>query len=91
MPTQTAEHLEVLVNDPTRLYELLDDAETALRQVAMTQRSAGILVTRHNPGRYTLALSGTVPFGETHERMLSYPSADGRAARRSTAALPVES
>jgi hypothetical protein len=71
MPSQTIEHLEVRVTDPGRLYELLDDAETALRQVAVAQRFAGILVTRHDPFRYTLALSETVPFGETREQILS--------------------
>lgn len=71
MRSQATERLEVLVTEPSRLYELLDDAETMLRQVAMPQRFAGILVTRHDPGRYTLALSDTVPFGETREQILS--------------------
>jgi hypothetical protein len=66
-----AEHVEVLVTEPGRLNELLDDAEAALRQAAMCRRSAGILVTRHAPGRYTLALSETVPFGETREQILA--------------------
>jgi hypothetical protein len=65
-----AEHLEVLVTEPVRLHELLDDAEAALRETAMHCRTAGILVTRHAPGRYTLALSDAVPFGETHEQIL---------------------
>jgi hypothetical protein len=69
MRTQTAKHLEVLVTDPGRLHELLDDAEAALRQ--MPQQFAGILVTRHDPRRYTLSLSATVPFGETREQILS--------------------
>lgn len=69
MQSQTAGHLEILVADPGRLHELLDDAEAVLRQ--MPQRFAGILVTRHDPRRYTLALSDTVPFGETHEQLLS--------------------
>ena len=71
MLTQTAEHLEVLITDPRRLYELLDTAEAELRRVAMPERFAGILVTRHDPRRYTLTLSDTVPFGETHEQILS--------------------
>ncbi len=33
--------------------------------------NAGILVTRHDPSRYSLVLSETVPFGETWERTLS--------------------
>jgi hypothetical protein len=71
MRSQATEHLEVLVTEPSRLYELLDNAETMLRQVATPQCFAGILVTRHEPGRYTLALSDTVPFGETREQILS--------------------
>ncbi|HEY3572515.1 MAG TPA: hypothetical protein VGK98_01675 [Arthrobacter sp.] len=69
MSTQAAEYVELLVNDPVRLYELLDDAEALLRRAP--QRFAGILVTRHDPGRYTLTLSDTVPFGETRELVLS--------------------
>ena len=64
-----ATDVEVLVREPSRLYELLDDAEAALRQ--KPQQFAGILVTRHEPGRYTLTLSETVPFGETRELVLS--------------------
>ena len=71
MRSQAPEHLEVLVTDPGRLYELLDEAEAVLRQAATPERFAGILVTRHDSGRYTLALSGTVPFGETREQILS--------------------
>lgn len=71
MRNQTAEHLEVLVSDPRRLYELLNNAEAELRQAAMPQCFAGILVTRHDPRRYTLALSDTVPFGETREQILA--------------------
>lgn len=69
MRSQTDEELEVLITEPGRLYELLDDAEAVLRQ--RPQGFAGILVTRHDPGRYTLALSDTVPFGETREQILS--------------------
>ncbi|MBT8163722.1 MULTISPECIES: hypothetical protein [Arthrobacter] len=71
MRSQVTEQLEVRVTEPSRLYELLDGAEAMLRQVAMPERYAGILVTRHEPGRYTLALSNTVPFGETREQILS--------------------
>ena len=69
MSSHAAEYVEVLVNDPVRLYELLDDAEALLRRAP--QQFAGILVTRHDLGRYTLTLSDTVPFGETRELVLS--------------------
>ena len=71
MHNQATEHLEVLVTDPGRLHELLDDAESVLRQLALPQKTKGILVTRHDPGRYTLSLSDMVPFGETREQKLS--------------------
>jgi hypothetical protein len=71
MPSHATEHLEVLVTAPRRLYDLLDDAESELRQAASPECCAGMLVTRHNPGRYTLMFSETVPFGETREQMLS--------------------
>jgi hypothetical protein len=69
MHTHTADQLEIHITDPARLHDLLNGAEAVLRQ--MPQRLAGILVTRHDPFRYTLALSDTVPFGETREQMLS--------------------
>ncbi len=71
MGSHTTEHVEVLVTRPGQLNELLDDAEAVLRQAARAQRCAGILVTRHDPGRYTLQFSDTVPFGETWEQTLS--------------------
>ncbi|AOT02968.1 hypothetical protein ASPU41_06010 [Arthrobacter sp. U41] len=71
MRSQATHKLEVVVTEPSRLYELLDDAESALRQVAMPNCYAGILVTRHDPSRYTLALSDAVPYGETREQILS--------------------
>lgn len=63
------EKLEILVTDPRQLHELLNDAEASLR--GTPQRLSGILVTRHEPGRYTLVISDGVPYGETWEQMLS--------------------
>jgi hypothetical protein len=71
MSSQATHNLEVVVTEPNRLYELLDDAEAALRQVARPHCFSGILVTRHNPSRYTLTLTGTVPYGETREQIFS--------------------
>ncbi|WP_258190935.1 MULTISPECIES: hypothetical protein [Arthrobacter] len=67
MSSQTIESLEVLIDTPEELYEVLNEAEALLRQAAMTHGSAGIRVTRHDPARYTFELSDTVPFGETWE------------------------
>jgi hypothetical protein len=71
MRSHTTERWEVLVTEPGRLHEVLNDAEAELRQAAMARRSSGILATRHSAGRYTLELSDTVPFGETWEQTLS--------------------
>lgn len=68
MSSQTIESLEVLVDRPEELYELLNEAEALLRQTAMAHGRAGIRVTRHDPARYTFELSDTVPFGETWEQ-----------------------
>lgn len=70
MHSETIEPLEVFVTKHGQLYGLLNDAEAVLRQAAMVHRSAGVLVTRINPVRYTLSLSDLVPFGETWERSL---------------------
>jgi len=86
MRSQATEHLEVVVTKPGQLHELLDNAEAVLRKVAIAQRSTGILVTRHDPLRYTLALCDAVPFGETWEQTLSRPLAEGRT----TGPSPVE-
>jgi len=68
MSSQTTEPLEVVVDRPEELYELLNEAEALLRQAAMAHGSAGIRVIRHDPARYTFELSDTVPFGETWEQ-----------------------
>ena len=65
MSSQTIESLEVLIDRPEELYDLLNEAEALLRQAATAHGFAGIRVTRHDPARYTFELSDTVPFGET--------------------------
>jgi hypothetical protein len=67
---ETAGPIELIVHKATELPERLSNAEAALRCLA-TETNAGILVTRHNFHRYTLALDRTVPFGETHEKSVS--------------------
>jgi len=71
MRSRATRNLEVVVTDPSRLDKLLDDAEAALRQLASPHCYSGILVTRHTPSRYTLAVSDTAPYGETHEQIFS--------------------
>ncbi|AUZ33412.1 hypothetical protein C3B78_02230 [Arthrobacter sp. PGP41] len=45
----------------------LEEAVAELIEVAAQEASCGILVTRLHPGRYTVALDESVPFGETYE------------------------
>ena len=72
MRNQTTTDLEILITaatTPDQLDEILASAEATIREIP--QRGVGILVTRHDYFRYTLALSETVPFGETREQILS--------------------
>jgi hypothetical protein len=68
MNTTTAEVVEVKVETARQLEERLDAAVRDLQLVAARTRNRGILVTRLNPGHYTLSLSDTVPFGLTREQ-----------------------
>ncbi|GGH96052.1 hypothetical protein ACFFGR_23215 [Arthrobacter liuii] len=45
----------------------LEEAVAKLIEVAAKDATCGILVTRQHPGRYTVALDESVPFGETYE------------------------
>jgi hypothetical protein len=45
----------------------LEEAVAGLIETAAKDASCGILVTRLRPGRYTVALDESVPFGETYE------------------------
>jgi hypothetical protein len=45
----------------------LEEAVAELIAAAAKDASCGILVTRLHPGRYTVALDQSVPFGETYE------------------------
>jgi hypothetical protein len=47
----------------------LDDAVATLIESAAQDAACGIQVTRLHPGRYTVALDESVPFGETYENI----------------------
>ncbi|MCU1518333.1 MAG: hypothetical protein JWQ75_3054 [Pseudarthrobacter sp.] len=51
------------------IHEGLDNAVAALIETATKDAACGILVTRLHPGRYTVALDESVPFGETYENI----------------------
>jgi hypothetical protein len=50
------------------LDQALDSGIRELQAKALTHGKAGILVTKHAPGRFTLELSHDVPFGYTYEK-----------------------
>jgi hypothetical protein len=68
MNSASAELLEVKVDTARQLEERLNAAVRDLQDVAARTRPRGILVTRINPGHYTVSLSDKVPFGVTREQ-----------------------
>lgn len=59
---------EVIVHQAREIDQTLDAVARSLQATAMSHGTAGILVTRHAPGRFTLELSRDVPFGYTYEK-----------------------
>jgi hypothetical protein len=68
MNTATAEPIEVRVGSACEIAERLDAAVQDLQSLASRTRH-GILVTRLNPGHYTVSLSDKVPFGLSREHV----------------------
>ena len=58
----------VKVNDASLLDGYLNSAVDLAQKYASSTGLCGILVTRHSYDTYTVAVSETVPFGETRER-----------------------
>ncbi|SDP86045.1 hypothetical protein SAMN04487914_1791 [Arthrobacter sp. ok909] len=61
----------VTADAPRLIGERLDAAEHLARQQALKEGAHGILVTRHGPTTFTVALSADVPYGVTMERELA--------------------
>jgi hypothetical protein len=59
--------IAVTATDRASMDRQLDAAETVARKWAMREGRQGILVTRHDHGSFTVALSDAVPFGLTRE------------------------
>lgn len=62
------EKIEVVVNHARELDHALNSRVRELQKRALARGTAGILVTKHAPGRFTIELSHDVPFGYTHEK-----------------------
>lgn len=68
MPNSTThEYVEVRVESACQIEERLNAAVQDLQPFAARTRN-GILVTRLNPGHFSISLSEEVPFGLTRER-----------------------
>lgn len=63
-----APSLDLHFSSAEEMHEGLDNAVATL-MTAAKDAACGILVTRLHPGRYTVALDESVPFGETYENI----------------------
>jgi ribosomal protein S12 methylthiotransferase accessory factor YcaO len=61
----------VTADEPQLIAELLEAAERSAQERALREGNHGILVTRHGPTSFTVALSADVPYGVTQERDLA--------------------
>ncbi|MGO4806803.1 hypothetical protein AB4089_16940 [Arthrobacter sp. 2MCAF15] len=60
--------LEITASDPDTVENDLNDAVEIAREHAMKDRRHGILVTQHSYTAYTVAVTASVPYEQTHER-----------------------
>lgn len=65
--TRSDQTLEVIAHDKATLQRQLTIAERLLRVQAASGDRRGILITRHSPTQFTVALSKDVPYGLTRE------------------------
>jgi hypothetical protein len=67
MTAATVEYREVRVSSAAEVEDRLNSAVRDLQVIATRSRTHGILVTRLNPGHFSVSLSDQVPFGLTRE------------------------
>jgi hypothetical protein len=69
MSTATIENNEIHLSFASvdEVHAGLDEAVSTLIEAAADDGRCGILVTRREPGSYTVALDESVPFGQTRE------------------------
>lgn len=58
---------DLSVQDPADKETQLTLALEAAIQAAKVEKACGVLVTRHHYAKFTVALSPTVPYGQTYE------------------------
>lgn len=64
---------EIIVTDAGHLDTELNKAVKAAVEFAAQEKRHGILVTRHEFSRFTVALTPDVPFGLIHEHDVATP------------------
>ncbi|MDQ0616628.1 hypothetical protein [Arthrobacter globiformis] len=62
-----ARSIDLAFTSADQVHDGLESAVETLIETAAQEGNCGIKVTRLEPGRYTVALDESVPFGETHE------------------------
>jgi hypothetical protein len=67
MTTPCEATIEVRVESRATMDERLNAAVEEMTGLARRCRNGGILVTRHEPGRFTVAISDAVPYGYTEQ------------------------
>ncbi|WP_163166110.1 hypothetical protein [Arthrobacter sp. Alg241-R88] len=67
MTAATVEYREIRVSSADEVEDRLNSAVRDLQVIATRSRTHGILVTRLNPGHFSVSLSDQVPFGLTRE------------------------
>ena len=68
MTTETGHIYRVTGDTPRMVSEDLNAAVELAQQHAIREGKHGVLVTRHGPASFTVAVSGDVPYGITLER-----------------------
>lgn len=68
MTEMALDRAEVIIHQAQDIDHTLDAVVSRLQAAAMSEGTAGILVTRQAPGRFTLELSHDVPYGYTYEK-----------------------
>jgi hypothetical protein len=76
--TETGRAYHVTGNKPQQIEDDLNAAVELIRQEAIKEGLYGILVTRHGPASFTVAMSAEVPYGligESCRMQVSVPAA----------------
>lgn len=76
-PTTNALRLEITGAEAKSVHAGLDDAITLAESMARQEGRCGVLVTRHDYGRFSVTISPEVPYGTTQEAQDWAPQTGG--------------